>query len=91
VLHAPELLSLNLSQADTRAYLVDPVLRVLGYVGVGDIRREVPIPATKEFLDYELWVVGRSLSLVEAKAVRRPITDQDAGQCVQYASILGVP
>ena len=83
--------ALNLSEADTRVHLVDPVLRILGYAGVRDMRREVPIPATREFVDYELLIDGQPLALVEAKAVRHSITDQDAGQCVQYASVLGVP
>ena len=83
--------ALSLSEADTRVHLVDPVLRILGYVGVRDIRREVAIPATREFVDYELLIDGQPLALVEAKAVRHSITDQDAGQCVQYASVLGVP
>ena len=85
-----EYLSLNLSEADTRVYLIDPVLRILGYVRVGDLRREVPVPATKEFLDYELYADGKAQAIVEAKALRFAITDQAAAQCVQYAAVLGV-
>lgn len=87
---AREFLSLNLSEADTRAYLVDPLLLLLGYRGPGEIRREVPVTATKEFLDYELLVGGQPQAIVEAKALRHSITDQHAGQCVQYASVIGV-
>jgi hypothetical protein len=86
----PEFAGLNLSESDTRVYLIDPVLRMLGYVGVGDIRREVPVPATKEFLDYELYADGKAQAIVEAKAVRLAVTDQAAAQCVQYAAVLGV-
>ena len=50
--------ALRLSEADTRSYLIDPVLRILGYDGVEHLRREVPVPATKEFVDYELLVDG---------------------------------
>lgn len=85
-----EYLDLNLSEADTRAYLIDPVLHALGYIGVGDIRREVTVPATKEFLDYELYADGKAQAIVEAKALRHQITDQAAAQCVQYAAVLGV-
>ena len=85
-----EYLSLRLSEADTRAHFIDPILGILGYRAVGDIRREVPVPATKEYLDYELRVAGKPQVIVEAKALRQPITDQHAAQCVQYASILGV-
>ena len=80
----------RLSEADTRSYLIDPVLRLLGYSGVDDLRREVAIPATKEFVDYELLLDGEPQTLVEAKALRQRITDQHAAQCVQYASVLGV-
>src|SRR5438094_9588248 len=82
------LLSLSLSEADTRVHLVDPVLKMLGYVAVGDLRREVAIPASREYIDYELRINDRPIAIVEAKALRHSITDQDAAQCVQYASIL---
>src|SRR5215204_751092 len=89
--HSTEpLLNERLSEADTRAYLIDPVLRILGYRSVTDIRREVPVPATKEFLDYQLNVDGQPFAIVEAKALRHSITDQHAAQCVQYAAILGI-
>ena len=83
-------LSLRLSEADTRSYLIDPVLRLLGYEGVKHLRREMPVPATKEAIDYELLVDGKAHAIVEAKAIHRQITSQDAAQAVQYASILGV-
>ena len=83
-------LSLRLSEADTRSYLIDPVLRLLGYVGVKHLRREMPVPATREAIDYELLVDGKAHAIVEAKAIQHQITAQDAAQAVQYASVLGV-
>lgn len=80
----------GLSELDTRTVLVTPVLHLLGYRDVIDIRQEVPIPATKESLDYELRVDGQPRVIVEAKALRHEITSQHAGQCVQYAAVLGV-
>ena len=85
-----EYLPLRLSEADTRSYLVDPVLLLLGYAGVKHLRREVPVPATKEFIDYELLIDGKHHAIVEAKAMRHSVTPQHAAQCVQYASVLGV-
>jgi hypothetical protein len=82
--------SMNLSEADTRVHLIDPVLAVLGYRAVDDIRREVPVAATREFVDYELRAGGQPQAIVEAKALKHAITEQHAAQCVQYASILGV-
>ena len=90
VLKIQEYLSLNLSESDTRVYLIDPLLRILGYKDVSDLRREVSIPATKETLDYELLVHGQPVAIVEAKALRHHLNDQHAAQCVQYASVLGV-
>ena len=85
-----EYAGLNLSESDTRAYLVDPLLRLLGFADVKHLRREVTVPATKEFLDYELLVDGQPAVIVEAKAVRHSLSDRHAAQCVQYASVLGV-
>lgn len=82
--------SMNLSEADTRVHLIDPVLAILGYRAVDDIRREVAVAATREFIDYELRAGGQPQAIVEAKALKHAITDQHAAQCVQYASILGV-
>jgi len=85
------LLGHSLSETDTRVHLIDPVLAMLGYTGISDLRREVPIPASHEFIDYELLIDGRPIAVVEAKQLRHAITDHDAAQCVQYASILGAP
>ena len=80
--------SLQLSEADTRSYLVDPVLRILGYGGVNDLRREVLVPTTKESL--VLLADGQPQAIVEAKAPRYNPTEQHAAQCAQYAGMVGV-
>jgi hypothetical protein len=90
VVKSQEYSSLRLSEADTRAYLVDPLLHILGYDGIRDLHREVPVPATKEAVDYQLMIDGQPQAIVEAKPLRHSLTDQHAAQCVQYASILGV-
>lgn len=89
-LNAKKYSSLNLSEADTRAYLIDPLLVILGYDGVQNLRREVTVPATRESVDYQLLIDGQPRAIVEAKALRHALTDQHAAQCVQYASVLGV-
>jgi hypothetical protein len=86
----PGYMAQNLSEADTRVHLIDPLLRILGYTTVGDVRREVPVPATRELIDYELYAAGKAQAIIEAKAVRLPVTDAASAQCVQYASIRGV-
>ena len=81
---------LGLSEADTRSHLIDPLLRILGFSDVRHLRREVMSPATKEFLDYELRIDDKPVMIVEAKAARHSLSERDAAQCVQYASVLGV-
>jgi hypothetical protein len=71
---------LKLSESDTRAYLIDPLLRLLGFSDVKHLRREVTVPATKEFLDYELLVDGQPQVIVEAKALRHSLSDRHAAQ-----------
>jgi hypothetical protein len=80
----------QLSEAMTRTACILPVLHLLGYRDIVDIREEVPIRDTKEFLDYELRVDGRAIVIVEAKRLAHPLTLQDGGQCVKYASVRGV-
>ena len=80
VAKSQEYSSLRLNEADTRAYLVDSLLRILGYDGIRDLPREVPVPATKEALDYQLMIDGQPQAIVEAKALRHSLTDQHAAQ-----------
>ena len=82
--------SMVLSEADTRVYLIDPVLRLLGYTSFKDIRREVPVKESGEYLDYELLIDGKPWAIVEAKSNRATISPRVAAQCVQYASVLGI-
>jgi hypothetical protein len=79
----------RLSEADTRAEFIDPILGALGY-RFGEIRREVHVKDTNEFLDYVLSPGGRRLVAVEAKAIDRLVGDKDAGQVVQYCAIEGI-
>ncbi len=87
-LHA--FVSLDLNEAETRYHLVDPVIRMLGYSHIEDVRREISTTVTKELLDYELFAEGHGQAVVEAKALKYQLTPQHAAQAVQYASVLGV-
>lgn len=80
----------KLSEADTRANFVDPLLSALGYKGIANIEREVYAKDTKEFLDYVLKIGGQPRIAVEAKAIGKVLTDTDAAQVIQYCSILGI-
>ncbi len=80
----------KLGEADTRAWFIDPLLRALGYRDIGDLQHEFYVKDTKEYLDYMLLVNGKPRIAVEAKALGKNLTDADAGQVIQYCSILGI-
>ena len=85
-----DFLGLTLSEADTRTHLIDPVVAMLGYTGLADVRREERIAATREAVDYVLLIDGQRHAIIEAKGVQHHITAGHAAQCVQYATVLGV-
>ena len=89
------------NEAETRADLIDPVLRDLGW-GVAEgtrINREYRIAPgrllgggrrTKELkADYVLWYNNRKVAVIEAKAESLPLTE-GLGQAKDYAAKLGV-
>ncbi len=80
----------DLSEADTRSYLIEPVLASLGYDNYTKLKREAHISATGESIDFELRVGGEPKAVVEAKRIRTTITAKHAAQCVQYAAVHGV-
>ena len=79
----------KLSESDTRAVFLEPLLEALGFNPITDIRREVIIPDNKERLDFQLLVDGQPRLIVEAKAFAHPLTAADGAQAVNYANVLG--
>ena len=80
----------KLSEADTRAHFVDPLLRALGYHLIGDIQHEVYVETAKQYLDYQLVVDALPRVAVEAKAFDVGLNDAHGAQVVQYCSVLGI-
>lgn len=81
----------KLTEADTRAHFIDPLIRALGYQEIGDVQHELFLAPAKQFLDYLLFLDGKARIAVEAKALDVPVADANGGaQVVQYAVILGV-
>ena len=78
------------SEADTRALFIDRYLRLLGYVGFEDTRREYFIKNLKEYIDYLLYVDGVPAIAVEAKALGNDLTEPMAAQLIKYAAIEGI-
>jgi len=79
----------GVSEADTRAHFIDPLIRSLGYRKFAEVQREVYTSA-KEFLDYVLIVNGQRRIAVEAKRLSHKLTEQDAAQVIQYCAVLGI-
>lgn len=79
----------DLNEDATRANLITPLLKSLGYDGVEDIGFNVSIPP-KGFADYVLNVKGDSVAVVEAKKLGASLGPQEAAQLVSYASTLAV-
>ena len=46
--------SQGLNETETRAHLIDPILDALGYRSLREIRREVRLPDSGQFVDYLL-------------------------------------
>ena len=80
----------KLSEADTRAHFIDPLLRSLGYHSIGDIQHEVYVESAKQYLDYLLVVDAIPRVAVEAKAIDVGFNDAHGAQVVQYCSVLGI-
>ena len=80
----------DLSEADTRAYFVEPVIRALGWTGIGVVQREYYVRSSREFIDYVMSVSGTKVLAIETKRIRVQLSERDAAQLVQYCSVEGV-
>ena len=80
---------LQLNEAETRTYVIDPLLNALGYHGLDRIRRECPLEASGQVVDY-LLTAGDSRVVVEAKQIKATPTSKDASQLVGYCATEGV-
>ena len=81
----------KLSEADTRANFIDPLVRALGYEDLSDVVREYYVKNSQEFIDYVLRVGGTLTLAIEAKALQSELTDKAASQLVSYCAVDGIP
>lgn len=72
LLSLPSPLPLDGTEADTRALIIDPLLRCLGW-GIGDVKREPYAGWTdaRGFIDYLLMQDGKPMMVLEAKKTGR--------------------
>jgi len=82
--------SVKLSEADTKAYFIEPLLAALGWRGIGIVSREFRVKSSGEFIDYVMLEDGKPLLAIEAKPIQTSLTAKDSAQLVQYCVIEGI-
>lgn len=86
----------RLSEADTKAYFIEPILAALEWVGIGVVRREYYVRNSQEFIDYVLFDPDshgsqvRPVLAIEAKALQTELTEKNAAQLIQYCAVEGI-
>lgn len=80
----------KLSEADTKANFIEPILGSLGWAGIGVVVREYYVKNSQEFIDYVMSDKGRPLLAIEAKALQADLSEKAAAQLVQYCVVEGI-
>jgi len=82
----------HLSEEETKAILIDPVLAALGWHvdELEDVRREYRAKPGDNPVDYALVVFGKPRLFVEAKALSVALDRKSASQVLGYAATVGV-
>lgn len=86
----------RISEADTKANFIEPMIAALGWSGIGVVTREYYVRNSQEFVDYVM--AGPSglganpgpLLAIEAKALQSELTEKNAAQLIQYCSVEGI-
>src|SRR5215211_9246860 len=82
-----------INEQNTKAALIDPVLRALGWdvEDVEEVHREYKLKTADNPVDYALLVLRTPRLFIEAKALGENLDDRRwAGQMLGYASVAGV-
>jgi hypothetical protein len=80
----------RLSEADTKANCIEPVILALGWSGIGVVTREYYVKNSQEFIDYVMTGSSGPLLAIEAKALSSDLTEKNAAQLIQYCSVEGI-
>jgi hypothetical protein len=86
----------RLSEADTKAHFIDPIITALGWTGIGSVTREYYVRNSQEFIDYVMFGPRPPqnqrgpLLAIEAKALQNELTEKHAAQLIQYCSVEGI-
>src|SRR5947209_5117715 len=85
--------STAINEENTKAILIDPVLRALGWnlEDLDEVHREFKPKSADKPVDYGLFVLGSPRLFVEAKALGENLSDRRwANQIMGYAAVAGV-
>ncbi len=80
----------KLSEADTKANFIEPIIAALGWTGIGVVTREYYVKNSQEFIDYVMRGSSGLLLAVESKALQADLADKAAAQLLQYCSVEGI-
>lgn len=81
----------RLSESDTKANFIEPIITALGWEGIGVVTREYYVRNSQEFIDYVMrGPEGRLLLAIEAKPLRTDLSDKHAAQLIQYCAVEGI-
>ena len=79
----------DLNETETRRHAIDPIIEALGYQSLDHVRREARLSVSGQVVDY-LLAAGETQVVVEAKSLRVPLGDREAGQLVGYCAQEGI-
>jgi hypothetical protein len=80
----------KITEADTKANFIEPIIAALGWTGIGSVTREYYVKNSQEFIDYVMRGPSGLLLAIEAKALQADLTDKAAAQLIQYCSVEGI-
>jgi hypothetical protein len=80
----------RLSESDTKANFIEPIIAALGWQGIGVVTREYYVRNSQEFIDYVMAGPAGPLLAIEAKPLQTDLTDKHAAQLIQYCAVEGI-
>lgn len=80
----------KLSESDTKANFIEPIISALGWEGIGVVTREYYVKNSQEFIDYVMAGPSGLLLAIEAKPLQTELTDKHAAQLIQYCAVEGI-
>lgn len=80
----------RLSESDTKANFIEPIVAALGWEGIGVVTREYYVRNSQEFIDYVMSGPRGPLLAIEAKPLQADLTEKHAAQLIQYCAVEGI-